>query len=227
MAFATDTSGHCDLPSGTSGTVDITTAAVGAWVYLWVTLIGSITVPAAVTGWTAIVTDSPNAVVLKRKKLSGDTTFTVSWTGSAQGVGIWASFTGLDPTTQEEAAAITDSTTPTRTAVPTPTCTPGFTGRVGLAFFSVRTTTSANKAITWSPDPATTEIIDYAYSAAAVSPWVGAEIAITTSSPSTAPIQYTASHNFTETRDFSALMFLIPAATIPPANAKAGFFDGV
>lgn len=208
----------------TSATLDITAAADGRWVYAWVALVGSVTVGPTCTGWTSVTTDSPNTALLRRKKVPGDTTFTVNWTTNAQGIIVWASFTGLHPTSPDESGASTDFSGTTRTAVPGPSASPTTTGRYALAGFMVRTTTSGNKAISWTSDAALTELVDANNSAAAASAWVGAELAVSPSTVTNASHQYTATHNFTETRDFSMLVFLIPD---PNANSGAGFFDGI
>jgi hypothetical protein len=226
MTIAPDQSGSTAINTQVAtATLDITAAADNTWVYAYVTLVGSVTVGATCTGWTTVTSDSPNTIILKRKKVSGDTTFTVNWTGNSQGVIVWVSISGAHATAPEESALATDFTGTARTAVPTTTVTPTAGNRYALAFFSVRTTTSANKAITWTSDAALTEIIDANNSAASSSAWVGAEIAISPAAVTNATHTYTATHNFAEGRDFSALLYLIPAAG--STNFGAGFFDGM
>lgn len=225
MTIAVDQSGATAvITNTTSGVIDITTAADGKWVYLWALLTGSITVAPSATGWTAIATDSPNSTLLKRKKVTGDTTFTVNWTGSAQGVLAWVSINGAHPTLAEESAASTDFSGTTRTGTPTPSASPTAADRFALAFFTVKAAATGTKAITWTSDAALTEVLDVNNSAASDGSWVGTEIAISPAAVTNASHQYTATHNFTETRDFSAILYLIPD---PNPFFGSGFFEGV
>lgn len=217
---------HADVAvttNTTSATIDITTATVGNWVYLFCTFVGSITVLPTISGWTSVTTDSPNLKIFRRKKVGGDTTFSVTWTGAANGMLSWVEWSGLDPTSPDESAASTDQSSTSRTAVPTPSATPTSTGRYAVGYFSCRTTNSANKAITWTPDAALTEILDANSSAGAVSSWVGHEIAWSVTTVTNASHSYTGTHNIAENRDFSAILFLIPDPAGGSAN-QTGFF---
>lgn len=216
MAIAFDTSGSTVLTSGvTTLNVDITTAATGAWCYVWIDLPTATTVPTNAS-WTQLVTTVDTVltiqyVVCRRQKQAGDTTFAFTWTTAAKGVAAWASYTGLNSSTPDEGAAITFNGSTARTAVPTPSATPTSNDRWAVGFFGVRTSTSTNKPITWTPDAAQTERIDIDNNAAASAAWSGVEIADTASAVTQASHSYTATHNFSEGHDGSAILFLIPA----------------
>lgn len=224
MTIAADSSGSTAITaSATSAAVDITSAAAGAWCYAWCALA---TAPGAITatGWTPVqaATDGINAgyAVLRRLKQAGDTTFTFSFS-SSKGIIGWVSYTGLNASTPDEASAITVNDTISRTAVPTPAATPLGTGRWAVAFFAVRTTISANKPITWTPDAATTERVDADNSAAASAPWMGEEIADTNGTVTATAHSYTATHNVAESKDGSAILFLVPPAAPATGHSPA------
>jgi len=220
-----DNAGSTAVITGvTSATLDITAAAVGAACYALVS-VGSSNAGAtsiAATGWTVVqaAADSTTAeyAVLRRIKQSGDTTFTVTWSTSAHAELTWASWTGVDPVTPDEQSAIATNGATSRTAVPTPTATPTAANRWAVGFFAARTSTSANKAITWTPDAAQTERVDANNSAGTSSVWFGNEIADTAGAVSQTSHSYTATHApAAESHDASAILFLIPVAAAPVA----------
>jgi len=218
VAIAFDTTGNLPTTTGaTSASIDITSAATGAWVYLWVAM-PSATSAASGTGWTAVASSldasaTPVAyTVLRRLKQAGDTTFTISWTTTGKGVLVWASWTGVDGTTPDEGASVANNSTTSRTAVPTPSATPTAGNRWAVGFFSARTSTAGNKPITWTPDAATAERADVDNDLAASAAWDGTEIADTNGAVTQAAHSYTATHNAAESHDGSAILFLIPAA---------------
>ncbi len=217
-----DQAGSTAVTTGlTSATLDITAAAVGAACYAWVA-VGSSNAGApsiAATGWNVVqaVADSTTAeyAVLSRIKQAGDTTFTVTWSTAAHAELVWASWTGVNTVTPDEQSAIAANGATSRTAVPTPTATPTAADRWAVGFFAARTSTSGNKAITWTPDAAQTERVDANNSAAASAVWFGNEIADTAAAVSQAAHSYTATHApAAESHDGSAILFLIPAAAV-------------
>src|SRR6266496_970214 len=221
MGIAPDVTGSTSMTAAaTSATVDITAAAVGAWVYAWVAL-GINAGAVSSTGWTSLLDaddgTSAHYALLRRQKVAGDTTFMFSWTTSTKGTIGWASYTGLDPTTVDEGATLVTNGVTSRTAVPTPSATPTAANRWAVAFFGVRTTTVGNKPISWTPDAATTERLDVDNNAAGSAPWMGLEIADTNSAVTQASHSYTATHNAAESHDGSAILFLIPAPTATTA----------
>jgi len=226
MGIAPDTAGSTAITAAvTSAIADITAAAPGAWVYLWADVAGA-TSAAAASGWTQLASslDASGAPVaytlLRRQKQAGDTTFTVSWTGSGKGVIGWVSYTGLKDSGPDEQATAANNSTVSRQAVPTPTAAPAGAGEWAVVFFGARTSTSANKGITWTPDAATTERLDANNSAAASAAWAGIEIADTNGAVAQQAQSYTATHQpAAESHDGSAIMFLIPAPAASPAAA--------
>lgn len=224
MAIAFDNFGSTPVTTSVSSlSLDITAATAGAVCYAWVA-VGSSNAGApsiAATGWTTVqgAADSTTAeyAVLRRVKQSGDTTFTVTWTTAAHAEAVWASWTGVNTSTPDESSAIATNGVTSRTAVPTPTATPTAADRWAVGFFSARTSTSANKNITWTPDAAQTERVDANNSAGASSPWAGSEIADTAAAVTQAAHSYTATHApAAESHDGSAILFLIPAAPTTP-----------
>jgi hypothetical protein len=221
---AFDTTGSTALTAAaTSAVVDITAAATGAWCYAWCAL-GLNSGAISSTGWTSLLDadegTSAHYALLRRKKQSGDTTFTFSWTTSTKGTIGWASYTGLDATTPDEQATLATNGVTGRTAVPGPAATPTAASRWVVAFSAVRTTNVANKPITWTPDAATTERLDVDNNAAGSAPWLGLEIADTATAVTQAAHSYTATHNASESHDGSATLYLI-SATSGGVNAAA------
>jgi hypothetical protein len=218
--------------NATSATVDITAAKVGTIVYAWVALgINAGTVSA--TGWTSVANadegTSAHYALLWRRKALGDTTFSFGWTTTTKGVIAWTSYFGVDPTTPHENATLVTNGVTSRTAVPTSSQTPSAATRTALACFAVRTTNSANKPITWTPDAALVERIDVDNNAAAATPWMGVEMADSNGPVTAAAHSYTGTHNVAESHDASMILFLIPAAAEgPTVRIKTnGDFDTV
>ena len=224
MAIAPDTTGNTPVTAGaTSASVDITAAAVGAVCYCWCAISTGTTTQTGVpsnASWTTVQsaqtaagTSGETFALYRRVKQSGDTTFSFSWTTSGKGIFAWASYTGVDTSTpDEQSTAVQLNDTTARTAVPGPSATPTAANRWALACFGVRTTNSANKPISWTPDAATTERADADNNAAGSAPWLGAEIADSNGAVTQAAHSYTATHNASESHDGSILLFLIPAA---------------
>jgi hypothetical protein len=226
VAIAPDTTGSTSMTGGaTSTTIDITAAADGAAVYLWIGIGAAPTGTINITGWTNVFTQTEDGstaryALLRRFKQSGDTPFSVSWVNSAKGTLSWASWTGVDTTTPDELATLTTNGVTSRTAVPTSSQTPTAANRWAVGFFSARTSTAGNKPITWTPDAALTERIDVDNNAAASAPWFGHEIADSNGAVTASAHSYTATHNASESHDASVILFLIPAATTtPPTSA--------
>jgi hypothetical protein len=222
VAIAPDTTGSTSMTGGaTSTTIDITAAAVGAAVYLWIGIGAAPTGTINITGWNDVFTQTEDGTTaryaLKRRfKQSGDTTFSVSWVNSAKGTLSWASWTGVDTTTPDELATLATNGVTSRTAVPTSSQTPTASDRWAAAFFSVRTSTAGNKPISWTPDAALVERIDVDNNAAGSAPWFGHEIADSNGTVTAAAHSYTATHNANESHDASVILFLIPAAAATP-----------
>jgi hypothetical protein len=231
MAIAPGATGNTPVTAGaTSASVDITAAPVGAVVYCWAAISTDVTTQTGVpsnASWTVVQSAQTTAgtsgatyALYRRVKQSGDTAFSFSWTTSAKGIFAWASYSGVNTTTpDEQSTAVQLNDTTARTAVPGPSATPVASNRWALACFGVRTTTSANKPISWTPDAATTERADVDNNTAASAAWLGVEIADSNGPVTQASHSYTATHNASESHDGSVLLFLIPAATAPPLHA--------
>jgi hypothetical protein len=231
-AIAFDSSGSTSMTAGaTSSSINISSAAVGADCYAWIALGPAPSGTVTITGWTDVVTQvddgtSVHYALLHRTKQSGDTSFTVSWTNSAKGTLSWASWTGLDTTTPHEGASLTTNGSTSRTAVPTPSATPTAANRWAAGFFSARTSTPANKPITWTPDAALTERIDVDNNLAGSAPWIGNEIADSNTAVTQTSHSYTGTHNAAESHDGSAILFLIPGAGAATQNITASGIPG-
>jgi hypothetical protein len=175
------------------------------------------------TGFTQLFAAGPATTLtcglFYRRKLAGDTTFT--WTvGSAKGVHAWVSYTGLDSTTPyqfTDAATNFLAKTVASTNVATPSVVNAAATAWALALFASRSSTSANKVITFTPDAALTERTDQNNSAATSGIWTGVEIADSNGAVSAAAHSYTAVASFSETNGGGALIYLNAAAAAPPA----------
>lgn len=218
MAIAFDTTGSTKLTAGAlSATVDITAAATGAQVYCLVA-IGANETSLTFTGWTQLLAaDESTAThygLFRRQKIAGDTTFTVSWTATSQKATIgWASYTGLDPNTPDELAAVTLHTTGTSFA--SPSLTPSTAAEWALFCCYARDTTAATDlpdGSAWTPDAALTERLDAANQAASTSTWQSLEFADSNAAVTQAAHSYTATAATAESHGAAFLLFLFPAA---------------
>lgn len=218
MAIAHDTTGTAikQTASATSATVDITSAATGAWVYFFGCL-GANQTGVTFTGWTQVLEADESTFthyfVFRRLKQAGDTTFSVSWPTSARLVGNWESYTGLNASTPDELAAATLHTTGTSFA--TPSLTPSAANRWALALSYARDSTASTDlpdGSSWTPDAALTERTDAANAAAGTAVWLSVETADSAGAVTAAAHSYTATCVHTESHGAAILLFLIPAA---------------
>jgi hypothetical protein len=223
VAIAPDANGSTAVTAAAqAATVDITAAAAGAWCYLWCAISTASTTQAGVpssASWTTLQsvqtasgTSGACYAVYRRQKQAGDTTFSFTWTANAKGVFAWASYAGLNSTPDEQSAIALNDTT-SRAGVPTPSATPSNSNRWALAFFGQRSTTTGNRPTAWTHDAALTERKEADNSAAASSPWLGADIEDSNGPVTQAAHSYTATSNQTESHDGSAILFLIPLVT--------------
>lgn len=197
--------------AATSVSIDITAAPSGDWVYCFAA-IGANQTGVTMTGWTVVLegdeSTSTHYALLRRKKQVGDTTFTLSWPTSSKGTFGLSAWTGLDASTPDELAQVQLHTT--GTTYPTPSVTPGGSGRYAATFTYSRTSTSANKAISFTPDAALAERLDFNNSGAASAPWTGQEIADSSAPVTIAAHGYTAVQAFTESHGGAILLYLVP-----------------
>lgn len=205
------TSSSTVTTAATSTSIDITAAPVGDWVYCFAA-IGSNETSVTMTGWTRVIegdeSTSTHYALFRRLKQSGDTTFTMSWPTSSKGTFGLSAWTGLDPTTPDELAQAQLHTS--GTSYPTPSLTPGGPGRYAATFTYSRTSTSGNKAISFTPASGLAERLDFNNSAAASAPWTGQEIADSSAPVTVAAQSYTAVQAFSESHGGAILLYLVP-----------------
>lgn len=226
MAIAPDTAGGgAAAAAATTIVVDITAAATGSDVFVWVAW-GLQSATFTATGFTQILVGGPATTLtcglFYRRKVAGDTTF--NWTvGSAKGCWAWASYTGLDAASPYQTATLGANFLAKSVAsvnVATPSVSNSSATAWALAFHASRTSTSGNKVITFTPDAALTERQDQNNSAATSSIWTGAEIADSNAAVSAAAHAYTAVASFSESFGGGALLYLNPSSAgatgIPP-----------
>jgi hypothetical protein len=199
--------------SVSSASIDITSAAAGAWCYALLAL--GVNQPAAVTwaGWQQVLEGDEGAsthyALYRRRKQAGDTTFTVSWGTATRGSFGWASYTGADTA---EGAAVTLHTS-AGTTYPTPSLTPGGSGRWAVTFTWSRSTTSTNQTETYLPDAALAERADVNNG---TNPWVPVEVAdsgapVTVAAQSYTATMQTSGASASESHGGAILLFLAPA----------------
>lgn len=174
MAIAFDTSGTTDVPGSSSNcVVDITTAADDNWVFVClINSIGGTVSPGNgnwvnASGWTTVTDETYSSGVrsashvAKRKKVTGDTTFTFTINISSPGTNnvlyaTWVSYSGLDATAPVEVAAFREEDTDTASIV-TPSGTPTAADRWALGFFFGASNAGGTGSMTFTPDAAMTE----------------------------------------------------------------------
>ncbi len=229
MAIAFDTSGSGGATTaGTSTSIDITAAAVGAAVFVcWQG--GALEASMTFTGWTQIESADTNTTshhgIFYRVKQAGDTTFTLSWPTSAKHRWGWVSYTGCDATPYESFASAVHSTTAS-TSYATGTGTPTAADRWGVTFYYVRSTTAnftANAA--WSAEQisgsAITERLDTT-SSGGTNPWSAVGIADSAAAVTQAAHSGTATLSQSEANGGAAILYLIPAAGSAISLAESG-----
>ena len=137
-------------------------------------------------------------------------TYTASWTTSAKGTFAISAYSGVDNSAPLAGSAgrVDDSSSASLT---TPSLASSAATSWAVALYSIRSTTSANKNNSWTPDPALTERVDANNSAAASSQWVAIEVADSQGAVSMAPPyvhSYTAVAAFSEAHKAAALIYL-------------------
>jgi parallel beta-helix repeat protein len=137
-------------------------------------------------------------------------TYTASWTSSTKGTFAIAAYSGVD-----NAAPLAGSAgrvdTSSSASLTTPSLASSAATSWAVALYSIRSTNSANKDNSWTPDPALTERVDTNNSAAASSQWVAIEVADSHGAVSMTPPyvhSYTAIAAFSESHKAAALIYL-------------------
>lgn len=213
-AIAFDSSGNATFASVTTTNIDITSAAVGATCYALLALGTSQGGNVTWTGWTQVLEADEGTAThyafYKRIKQSGDTTMAVSWTTTTRGTIVWSSYTNV---ASDEGAAATLHTS-AGTTYPTPSVTPGGTGRWAISPTWSRSTTLANQTQSFTADAALLERQDVNNGA---NPWVPSTIADSNTTVTVAAHTYTATMTTTgasasESHGGAILAYLVPSA---------------
>lgn len=218
MAIAFDSSGNTVITTAvTTINVDITSAATGAWCYAGICGRGAITVP---SGWTQIGTANGDAtevanVLMKRKKVGGDTTFAITTTSDRQCV-VWSSYTGVDDTTPDSGTATNYwAAHTTGTSYVSGSVTNAFTNGWALTM-SLDSSSTAQR--TWTPDAALTERQDHCSS---VNTFNGAQVCDSNGIVTVAAHSYTNVISAAETHGGVYLIYLNPLVS----SNHGGFMD--
>jgi hypothetical protein len=205
--------------STTSLSIDITNAVVAEHVYAWCTWRSGMSAQ-AITGWTALGTlqafgggsAAGNMQLFRRRKVSGDTTFSLTWTTAAQAEVMLCQWTGLHATTPEEQYT-TQANTSAANVFTTPAATPTGTDRWGVGYFAGGSGESAHKQITWTPSAPVTEY-NYVYNPNTLTEWVASDVCDTSGPVAVTSTTYTntsATGGVAVGNGITAIMFLIPA----------------
>lgn len=218
MAIAFDSTGSAVGDTVTGLTIDVTSAAVGAWCYCW-TLVGRTETSFTLAGWTQILSGDAGAfahyAVFRRQKQSGDTTFPMSWPLAEGAATIWTSYTGLDPNTPDELAAELDHNV-AGTSFLTPSLTPTKADRWALALFGNRGSALGSPPNAFTVDAALTDRGDAQNVTA--SHFMLVQAADSNAVVTAAAHSYTDTINHSSSNGATALLFLVPPATASPAG---------
>lgn len=213
MAIASDSSGSTTGNGVTTLTIDITSAAVGAWCYCFIFIGvnqgGNITF----TGWTQVAEGdegtSTHSALYRRQKQSGDTTFAPSW-GTAEGsTAVWRSYTGVDGTTPDQQGTYLAHTVSATTFI-TSSITPTTATTWAVACAGARSTTSANQPESFTADAGVPNATQATNSA---NRWATAIISDSGAAVTQAAHSYTQTLNHAETHGGMVGLFLNPAAS--------------
>jgi hypothetical protein len=222
VAIAFDSTGFATGNGVTTLTIDITSAAVGAFCYCWIG-IGTAPETVTMTGWTSLVDadegTSSHYSGWYRQKQSGDTTFAPSW-GTAEGSSaVWMSYTGVNTSTPHEGFASATHTVSSASFV-TPTGTPTTTGRWAVSFYDGRSTSAA---FTFTNATATQRN----QTCNTANRWMSVSGADSNGTVAATAQSYTATSSASQSHGATALLFLIPAsaaasAFVPAETAQYG-----
>ena len=134
-------------------------------------------------------------------------TYTASWTSSSKATFTIAAYSGVDNAAPlAGTAGLVDNNSSTSLTTPSLASSAATSWAVGM--YSIRSSTSANKNSSWTPDPALTERVDANNSAALSSPWVAVEVADSHADVGTSANSYTAQAAFAESHKAAALIYL-------------------
>ena len=140
-------------------------------------------------------------------------TYTASWTSSAKGTFTIADYTGVDGAAPlAGSTALVDDTS--SNTLSTPSLAPSAATSWAVALYSIRSTTTANKNNSWTPDPALVQRVNANNSGAASSQWVAIAVAdshgalAAPAATCAAARSYTATAVFAEEHKASAIVYL-------------------
>jgi parallel beta-helix repeat protein len=103
-------------------------------------------------------------------------TYTASWTSSAKGTFTIVDYTGVDDSAPLAGSSALVNDTESNT-LSTPTLAPSAATSSAVALYSIRSTTSANKNNSWTPDPALVQRVNANNSGSPSSQWVTISVA--------------------------------------------------
>lgn len=181
----------------------------------WLAMTNSVSGFTFGSGWTPFtwspVVDGTSYQVFGYYKVAttadAGATYTASWTGSSKGAFAIAAYSGVDNAAPlaGSAALVNNNSS---TSLTTPSLASSATPSWAVALYSIRSSTTANKNNSWTPDPALVERVDANNAAAASSPWVAIEVADSQSAVGASANSYTAQAVYAESHKAAALVYL-------------------
>jgi parallel beta-helix repeat protein len=181
----------------------------------WLALTNPVTGFSFGSGWTPFswspVVDGTSYQVFGYYKVAtsadAGASYTASWAGSSKGTFAIAAYSGVDNAAPlAGSAALVDNNSSASLTTPSLASSAATSWAVGL--YSIRSSTTANKNNSWTPDPALTERVDANNSAAASSPWTAIETADSNGDVGASASSYTGQAVFAESHKAAALVYL-------------------
>jgi hypothetical protein len=216
--------------AATSLTIDITGATVGEWVFAWCQSRSAVTAQ-AISGWTQVGTAQAMGggtgnglqTLFRRKKVAGDTTFSLTWTTSAQHEALLVQYTGVHQTTPVEGYLTQAITSATSNQMPSPSSTPSFADRWAVTSHTAGSSDSTHKTVTWTAPSGMTEA-GHVNNPNTTIIWNGLGVFDTGAVVTAAAHSYTATAingGTAMTNGSSSILFLIPQVQTPTPTAIA------
>src|SRR5512146_399973 len=139
-------------------------------------------------------------------------TYPVSWSNSSKGTFAITDYSGVDNAAPLAGNAATVDTN-SSTSLSTPTLAPSAATSWAVALYGIRSTTSANKNNSWTPDQALVQRVNANNSASSSSPWAAIAVndsngAVRAPAPCAAARSYTATAAFAESHKAAAIVYL-------------------
>lgn len=207
IAYAWSSSAQQNTTDVTSLQIDISGATTDEWVYCFLTKTKS--GGTTLNGWDLVLSGDQNTnyhfALYRRRKQSGDTTFTTSWSTSCRALACLIQWTGLDATVPDERAIAQFHTSGDTWA--TASATPNGGSRWAATFTSYRTTNIADNNPSWTSTGLTQrQDLD---TSAGLTPWLVALTTDTNAAVTEAAHDYTHIASATNSSGVSVLMFLV------------------